>query len=955
MPERQSTREPDVLELRIHGVSNTPPAAMLGLRADQVMQVDGDDLGSFWVARPGVDDPHGPPHGVRREAYSWGAMARLSTVPGLGKVSGTIAGVIRALWVLIIPFGFANVAYWSRDLEEPTGRRSSASGGLVRLFGLLLTLLVVTTTATVTLGVVAAQCYTPRATLPGTSVEYVMRCTALPSALDSWARWATGVRTAAYAAVAAGALIVLGVIGSTGLVRYEPRESTTKARGLGARGSARRQRWPVLARPGFWNRAMRSGELWLLHLAASLGALTAMLAWHFLYRDRDDCQVATGFGAKGCFGGTFDAAGRGWSLLVIGGVAVVVGVAVRVTVLRLDPVRPRPPARDEAERLARRAEARAGERRASRWRLLAVLLCALALALFVTCDIAVANTPDGALEGSAGRADVPFVGLDPVPRAIVALLLLLCFVGAGARARVRAWLWAPIVVLAPVAAGTAVLWPDAGAARWLRWAAAALAAVLVVVVLVASVRRRRVAHREGWAGRGPFVFLAIAAGFAMLLSAATVVGVVAWLQGPGAPENAAVPPGVASALATVDANDRLRTPVTVEVPHAAVLVTPHGYSQFAVASVAGLAVFVLVVLTMGARMLAGSRTPIPVVPPAARHEVAGPPGSLASPVTQLGPDEVRAVQRGRHRAAFAQRAEGIVGVLSWILLAALVLALVLPDPTATYGGFVGHAWTFGVQWSTAAVTASVGLLITSVVLAGSKKSLARPWGLLWDLMCFLPRAAHPFAPPCYTERVVPELRSRIDRWLGDDGSPSRPGRSVVLSAHSLGGVIAVAALLARWDGPAGDADPRVALLTYGTQLRAYFGRFFPELFGPAVLGTRSAPAPHVWRLDPWTRAPATPNPPGYTLADSLTTRGRTTRWRSLWRRTDFIGFPVDDYVPTPRQIDHVASEIAPDTYMLAVAAHSGYPETAQYAVQLDVMVDELRALGRLSNRFMPGP
>lgn len=943
MPER----DPDVLELRIHGVANTPPAAMLGLRPEQVVQVDGDDLGSFWVPAPGVgpfpaDDPRTAPPGVRREAYSWGAMARLSTVPGLGRVSGTIAGVIRALWVLIIPFGFANVAYWSRDLEEPTGRRSSASGGVVRLFGLLLTLLVVTTTATVTLGVVAAQCYTPRATLPGTSVEYVMRCTALPSALDSWARWSTGVRTAAYAAVAAGALIVLGAVGSTGLVRYEPRESTTKARGLSGHRSVRQTRWPVLARPGFWNRARRSGELWLLHLAASLGALTAMLAWHFLYRDREGCQVATGFGAHGCFAGTFDDAGRGWALLVIAGVAVVLGVAVRVTALRLDPVRPRPPAQDEAQQRARLAQAAADERRAARWRSLAVALCLLAIGLFVACDVAVANTPEGALAGTAGRAEVPFVGLDPVPRAIVTVLLLLCVVGVGARARLRAWLWGPIVVVAPVAACLAVLWPDAGATPWLRWGAAVLTAVLVVVVVVASLTRRSVAHREGWAGRGPFVFLVIAAGFAMLLSAATVVGVVAWLQGPGAPENAAVPSDVATALTSVDADDRLRTPVTVEVPHAAVLVTPHGYSQFAVASVAGLALFLLVVLVLALRMAASSRRPVPVVPPPAPRTPPGPTGRAPAFVTRLAPDEERAVQRGRHRAAFAQRAEGIVGVLSWLLLGALLLALVLPDPTATYGGFAGHAWAFGVQWSTAAVTASVGALVTSVVLAGSKKSLARPWGLLWDLMCFLPRAAHPFAPPCYTERVVPELRSRIDRWLGDDGSGPKPGRTVVLSAHSLGGVIAVATLLARWDGQASDTDPRVAMLTYGTQLRAYFGRFFPELFGPAVLGTRAASAPRVWRLDPWLRAPATPDPPGYTLADSLTSRGRPTRWRNLWRRTDFIGFPVDDYVPTPRHIDHLAQEIAPGTYMLAVAAHSGYPETAQYRAQLDALTDVLR-------------
>ena len=80
-------------------------------------------------------DPRLVPRGVRREAYSWGAMARFSTVPGLGSASGLVAGLVRVAWVVIVPFGLANVAYWARDADEPRGRRSSASGGLVRCSG----------------------------------------------------------------------------------------------------------------------------------------------------------------------------------------------------------------------------------------------------------------------------------------------------------------------------------------------------------------------------------------------------------------------------------------------------------------------------------------------------------------------------------------------------------------------------------------------------------------------------------------------------------------------------------------------------------------------------------------------------------------------------------------------------------------------------------------------------
>jgi len=168
---------------------------------------------------------------------------------------------------------------------------------------------------------------------------------------------------------------------------------------------------------------------------------------------------------------------------------------------------------------------------------------------------------------------------------------------------------------------------------------------------------------------------------------------------------------------------------------------------------------------------------------------------------------------------------------------------------------------------------------------------------------------------------------------------------VLVSAHSLGGVVAVATLMARWDGPVGPHDHRVALLTYGTQLRAYFGRFFPELFGPAVLGTRPSPGARPWAADPWpARLPTATAPTGPTLLGSLTSRagGRpTVRWRSLWRRTDFIGFPVDTHAGSA--VDAPATEVDADAYLLRVAAHSGYPRAPEYRRELDTLVARLRA------------
>ncbi len=151
--------EPYLLELRIHGVNNTPVTDVLGLQATDVERCDGDALGGFWTpttvavtrARaaaerrwaagdlhpsPGPEDwvpPDYVPRGVRREAYSWGAQSRFSgRVPG-GEGSFGVR-LTRAGWLLLAPLGVDE-----RRLLEPTARpghgstrpgraRSAASG-----------------------------------------------------------------------------------------------------------------------------------------------------------------------------------------------------------------------------------------------------------------------------------------------------------------------------------------------------------------------------------------------------------------------------------------------------------------------------------------------------------------------------------------------------------------------------------------------------------------------------------------------------------------------------------------------------------------------------------------------------------------------------------------------------------------------------------------------------------
>lgn len=144
----------------------------------------------------------------------------------------------------------------------------------------------------------------------------------------------------------------------------------------------------------------------------------------------------------------------------------------------------------------------------------------------------------------------------------------------------------------------------------------------------------------------------------------------------------------------------------------------------------------------------------------------------------------------------------------------------------------------------------LGAAVVALVALGRQAyrqlSARRTIGILWDVGTFWPRAAHPFAPPCYAERAVPDLTWRIVTWTKTTG-----GR-LVISAHSQGTVLAAAAV---WQ-----LSPRVrrriALLTYGSPLERLYGRWFPAYFGPPALETL---------------------------------HGEMHAWRNLWRSTDPIG------------------------------------------------------------------
>ncbi|MFF7729055.1 hypothetical protein [Streptomyces sp. NPDC008001] len=174
----------------------------------------------------------------------------------------------------------------------------------------------------------------------------------------------------------------------------------------------------------------------------------------------------------------------------------------------------------------------------------------------------------------------------------------------------------------------------------------------------------------------------------------------------------------------------------------------------------------------------------------------------------------------------------------------------------------------------------------------------RTVGILWDVGTFWPRAAHPFAPPCYAERAVPDLTWRMRTWT------ERTGGRLVISGHSQGSVLAAAAV---WQLSAATRS-RVALLTYGSPLERLYGRWFPAYFGPVKLAA---------------------------LHDDVHC------WCNLWRSTDPIGGPVrlpGDTASATTAVDHgplkdplAYGRTAEHPLPAAVLGHSHYQADPEFA------------------------
>ncbi|WP_456789476.1 hypothetical protein [Cellulomonas sp. P5_C5] len=916
-------------------MSNTPPAALLEVGQDDVQKVRGDSLGSFWMLTPAalkhartVSAAHHDhvAKEVRREAYSWGQMARNSTTAPGGASNAWVQRASRAGWMLLVPLGLANTAYWSRRLSRDP-KKFARGAGPIRVFGLGLTLLVVMAFSTVALDLVATQCFATTGSA----------CPSRPGFLATLETFTWTQRLAVMSFVPVAVLLLLLWLSAGSRVRYEQAmPGTTHSGGDAAQGGPTESAgageaghpW-TLAHADLWSRWSLTNAMAQLHVAAGLGVVLMVLAAAHAWGSHPDCRDLHDLieNVPACAVDLVHGTQQASVALLVGGV-VVEGVAVYLVW--------------RAQHLTMHSSTAGNRYRA--WTR-GVLVAAVLLFLAEVVLLAIPGTES---------TDETLIGLSFFPAAVVVVLLLIALVATtwrAARSRTALAVVGALLLAVPLWYWAVKQWP--GSAEPPSWTllVAAGAGIVLIVATAFGWRLRAPAPGspdpkvEGWRGMAPAVLLVLSLGSVVMLTSLVVVAAGDWLNG-----NAPVPcldqdyAPAQQQVCTPQEGGRLVLPPMYPLFTVAL---PVGLALSAAAIIAGALVRVTPLGRRSATDVSEAETgePADALTSALREDYDR--QQLAGTLTTLldRDDLLDSRQRTRRLAAAAKYSERVLGAVAMAFAIALIaMVLVSVDPTGLDVPAASIALlTFVGIWGTAL------LWTTLLIRVVTKPSGQRPAGLLWDLICFLPRSAHPFGPPCYAERVVPELAGRVSSWLDDDSvaPEDRERRVVVLSAHSLGAVLAVATLFSR---PPDKDRRRVALLTYGSQLRPYFGRFFPELLGPQVLGTDACRAPRLVDRTPW------PVPPDYstrvrpgaplgsgiaplaergpdeaarTLVAMLRSPGSAEpAWINLWRATDPLGMPAASDVPN--YIDRAAEELDATAFVATVGTHGGYPRTTAY-------------------------
>ena len=350
-----------------------------------------------------------------------------------------------------------------------------------------------------------------------------------------------------------------------------------------------------------------------------------------------------------------------------------------------------------------------------------------------------------------------------------------------------------------------------------------------------------------WSGRGPGVFMTVSLAVALATSAIFVVAAGDFLNGANGPS--ALIGAAESSIHISRSFVALGTLIVIGLVIAVLLVLLRVFGRRRD-------------LTDRAELWRTAPTSEPpkrggAKPPTVPDELRVPVGGVLPPSK---PTLFRRIADKRVSAARLHLMEPAAAAVTVALVIAIVLGIVWVcvsylTRSDLWGGLTGF-WrdlVVGALDVGMFTLASIGVILVAVLAAGASAGGSRPLGIVWDIVCYLPRTGHPFGPPCYAERAVPEIAGRLHRWLSQDAS-----HRAILAAHSMGGVLAVSALglLASSAQTRRNLD-RVALLTFGVQLRPFFGRMLPELLGPDVLGTHRSVAP---RLSDPTRGTPTSSP-----------------------------------------------------------------------------------------------
>ncbi|WBC17871.1 hypothetical protein O7600_14075 [Micromonospora sp. WMMA1998] len=769
-----------VLELRVHGVSNTPPDQLLGLHGTpggdgpQPAQVAGGPVTGFYRSSAAQrDDP------VTVEAYSWGRLT---------SGARTRRDVERALWTLLLPFALANVALHARTGippdpdQERWGSRSGITAWLIRLFCLSLTCTLVIAVTGVGVDLIGWQCVGRDCLgqLPG-PWEFLG---------NSW--WRQGTR-----ALALGLLLPLLVVGAIGLVAWrtyqyeaqmpaEPRHRQIAPEDGGQ--PVERPEPPEvpenpLQDPTFWNGEGQLRRAAVLHLCtgAVVAAAVPVAAVMIMDPPRGTRAVIA------------------WSTVTL--FAAVVAIAVVAV------GRPWLSRRQGATPLGRWSAAVAG---------LTLLSLVGTFALLLLPDgpagqpLSTYRPPIGCVAQPhlAGcRTDRSLPGYDTAVAWLVTYQVLLLVAIAAANRSGRRALLGPVLGAVLLPLGTTWIErglpglppaPD-GVNTWML--VGPVVALAVAGLLLPRLRPAVPAQPLGaytdlaWRGCAP----AVIAGFGWMMAVAYCAGLLYWVS------------------------DRLDGQAEPSGPSR--VVPPLAVFWAGLACVIGL-LALLALLVRVAVLLHRLRR--------AEYGRLTAAGGLSAHDLRRCRDV--STYRALHRLV-GEHAVRLVGCYATVSAALVTLCCAAalsghrPSPLSPAG------WQAAVHWAAERGDALLGWLPVMASALGlliyRTDSVRRSVGVIWDVCTFWPRGAHPLAPPSYAERAVPELQTRVAGLLALP--PHHPDRmdGVILSGHSQGTVICAAVLLQlprRW-------RRRTWFFSYGCQLTRLYGRVFPAYFGPERLRT----------------------------------------------------------------------------------------------------------------------